>query len=72
MFTEQEVYDMLSLLFACVFLNIAPENGWMLRQGGKQVGDIINKLIEKSLNEVAPSTSVCFFFYRPSLVCAQQ
>ena len=57
MFTEQEIYDMLSLLFTCVFINVQPEHGWVLRAGASQVGSIINPLIEKSLNEVAPGTS---------------
>lgn len=57
LFTEQEVYDMLSVLFTCVFINVQPEHGWALRAGASQVGDIINSLIEKSLNQVAPSTS---------------
>ncbi|KAH8099451.1 heme peroxidase [Cristinia sonorae] len=57
MFTEQEVYDIFSLLFTCVFINVQPEHGWTLRTQAKQVGDVINSLIEKSLNEVSPKTA---------------
>lgn len=56
-FTEQEVYDILSVLFTCVFINVQPEHGWALRTGAKKVGDIINSLIEKSINEAAPKTA---------------
>ena len=68
-FTEQEVYDMLALLFTCVFINIQPEHGWALEHGAKKVGTIVNALIEKSIKEAAPSTTVsafghCFFDYR--------
>ncbi|TDL26424.1 heme peroxidase [Rickenella mellea] len=57
LFTEQEVSDMFSLLFSCVFENIAPEHGWVLRYAASQVGAIVNGLIEQSLNEVAPKTA---------------
>lgn len=56
-FTEQEVYDMLSLLFTCVFINVQPEHGWALEHGAKKVGDIINAMIEKSIKEAAPQTA---------------
>ena len=52
LFTEQEVYDMLMLLFTCVFINVTPEHGWALNEGGAQVSEIINGLIEKSYNSV--------------------
>lgn len=53
-FTEQEVYDILSLLFTCVFIDVQPEHGWALRASAKQYGDVINSMIEKSLDEAAP------------------
>ena len=62
MFTEQEVYDMLMVLFTCVFINVTPEHGWALTNGGVQVGDIINGLIEKaynSVNTLLPLPTVC-------------
>ena len=58
MFTEQEVYDMLMLLFTCVFINVLPEHGWALTSGAAQVGQIINGLIEKSVSQLAPSVRV--------------
>ena len=62
LFTEQEVYDMLMVLFTCVFINVTPEHGWALTNGGVQVGDIINGLIEKaynSVNTLLPLPTVC-------------
>ncbi|THH01371.1 hypothetical protein EW026_g1293 [Hermanssonia centrifuga] len=56
-FTEQEVYDMLSVLFSCVFLNLQPEHGWVLTHAAKQVADIINQMTEKNLNEASPSNA---------------
>ena len=57
MFTEQEVYDMLMVLFTCVFINVLPEHGWALRNGAAQVGQIVNNLIEKSYASIVPSVS---------------
>ncbi|CAL1708758.1 unnamed protein product [Somion occarium] len=57
LFTEQELYDMLTILFQCVFINVQPEHGWALRHGAKQVGDIVLQMIEKSLNEASPKTA---------------
>ena len=48
---------MFTILFMCVFENIAPEHGWALREGAKAVGKIVNGLIEKSLADAAPHTS---------------
>ena len=57
MFTEQEVYDMLTVLFTCVFINNEPEHGWALRAGATQVSQVVNALIEQSLETAAPSVS---------------
>lgn len=56
-FTEQEAYDMFSLLHTAVFLNIQPEHGWILKTAGTQVGAIVSQLIEKSINEASPGTA---------------
>ncbi|KAL4246542.1 hypothetical protein ABKN59_008749 [Abortiporus biennis] len=56
-FTEQEIYDMFTLLFATVFMNLTPENGWILDVAGKQVSDVVNGLIAQSIGQVAPATS---------------
>ncbi|KIJ45873.1 hypothetical protein M422DRAFT_226935 [Sphaerobolus stellatus SS14] len=55
-FTEQEVKDMFTILFTCVFENIQPEHGWLLRSGAQQVATIVNGIIEQSINEAAPTT----------------
>ena len=52
--TEQETYDIFSVLFMCVFENVLPENGWTLRAAAKQVGDILNKMIKNSIGQAAP------------------
>ena len=57
MFTEQEVYDIFSLLFTAVFLNFQPEHGWELKTSSAQVGAIVSQLIEKSINEASPGTA---------------
>ncbi|KAI0783170.1 heme peroxidase [Abortiporus biennis] len=56
-FTEQEIYDMFTLLFSTVFLNVSAENGWILTTAGKQVADIVNDLIAKAIGEAAPAAS---------------
>ncbi|THH11068.1 hypothetical protein EW145_g888 [Phellinidium pouzarii] len=56
-FTEQEAYDMFTILFMCVFENVSPENGWVLNTGALQVSKIINQFIEQSLAEAAPRTA---------------
>ncbi len=66
-FTEQEIYDILSLLFTCVFINVQPEHGWALRTGAKKVGDIVNSLVEKSINEAAPRSASVSWFTRSSV-----
>ena len=61
MFTEQEVYDMLTLLFTCVFINVLPEHSWALREGALQVSKILIPMIEQSSEQAAPSVSNTFF-----------
>ena len=82
LFTEQEVYDMLMLLFTCVFINVTPEHGWALNEGGAQVSEIINGLIEKSYNSVnsllppvrsCSSLATCWYLRAESrYVCVDQ
>lgn len=51
---------MFTVLFMCVFENISPEHGWALRSAASNIGQIVNGLIEQSLNDAAPKTSsVC-------------
>jgi len=56
-FTEQEVYEMLEVLFTCVFENVDPEHGWTLTTAAVGVGKIINNLIQQSIEKAAPVTS---------------
>ena len=58
MFTEQEVYDMLMVLFTCVFINVLPEHGWALRNGVWALGadsysDLVRKAAAYTLDGVA-------------------
>ena len=51
---------MLTVLFMCVFENIAPEHGWALRTGALQISKIVNGFIQQSLQQAAPlAASVC-------------
>lgn len=61
---------MFVVLFTCVFENIDPEHGWVLRDGAFAVSKIINGLIEQSLTEAAPRTaSVCTPISLGPIVC---
>lgn len=55
MLTEQEVYDMLGVLFACTFMNNSPDHGWVLRHAGKKVSEIMHNLIANAIKESSPS-----------------
>ena len=55
MFTEQEVFDMLMVVFTSIFLNVEPEHGWALRTGADQIIKTFNTMIEKAYREVVPS-----------------
>ena len=59
---------MFSVLFMCVFENVAPEHGWTLRAAGQKVGELVNGIIQQSLNEAAPKTASVGLFdnYRSS------
>ncbi|KZT00985.1 heme peroxidase [Laetiporus sulphureus 93-53] len=57
-FTEQEVYTMFTVLFMCVFENVAPEHGWTLRAAATQIGTIVNGIIQQSINEAAPKIAI--------------
>ena len=48
---------MFSVLFLCIFENMLPENGWIIRTGAKQLGDLVNKLIALSISQAAPTHS---------------
>ncbi len=68
LFTEQEAYDIYTLMFMCVLMNVVPEHGFTLRAAAKPIGDIINQCIFKSINEAAPKTAkVCYLFLQYKL-----
>jgi len=57
MFTEQEAYDMFMVLFTCVFEDVSPEHGWVLRTTAAGVSKIVNNLIEQNIAEISPRTA---------------
>ena len=48
---------MFTVLFMCVFENVAPEHGWTLRSAAAKVGAIVNGIIQQSIEEAAPRTA---------------
>ncbi|KAG7449917.1 heme peroxidase [Guyanagaster necrorhizus] len=52
--TEQEFYQMLELLFTCVFINIDSEHWWALRSGALKVSDVVTGLIEQGITNASP------------------
>ena len=46
---------MFTVLFMCVFENVAPEHGWKLRSAAAKVGAVINTLIQQSIQAATPS-----------------
>ena len=55
MFTEQEVYDMLSLLFTAALRNVQPEVGWTLEHGAAPLSQVIQQLLKQNLSEISPT-----------------
>ncbi|SJL08734.1 related to Psi-producing oxygenase A [Armillaria ostoyae] len=51
--TEQEFYQMLALLFTCVFINIDSEHWWALRSGAQKVSEVVTGLIEQGITNAA-------------------
>ena len=68
-FTEQEIYDMLMVLFTCVFINVQPEHCWALRTGAVQVSNIINPMIIQSLETATPTVSAFSLMWLLLLMC---
>jgi len=62
--TEQELYKVLMLLCTSVFINVLPENGWLLRSGAKKVSALTNEIIKKSLIASNPRSSIFGFAAR--------
>ena len=61
LYTEMEMFDMLTTLFTVTFLTFDdPEHSWRLHEAATQAGTIIGALTAKSIMEVAPSTAPNF------------
>jgi linoleate 10R-lipoxygenase len=58
LFTDQEVYDMLTLLFTVSVLDVKPEVSWTLQHGAQQIATVVQQLIEQNLEEVTPSVRI--------------
>jgi len=67
-YTEQEFYQMLMVLFMAVFENVDPEHGWFLRSKAKAVADMVNRVIENSIEQVRPRHPVSAFFARAATI----
>ncbi len=48
---------MLMVLFTCVFEDVSPEDGWVLRTTATGVSKIVNNLIEQNIAEISPRTA---------------
>ena len=59
---------MFTVLFMCVFENVAPEHGWTLRSAAAKVGAIVNGLIQQSIEEAAPRTAPVSITFRATSV----
>ena len=56
LYTENELFDMLTILFTVTFLTFDdPENSFSLHEAATQAGTIVGALTAKSLLEVSPS-----------------
>lgn len=55
LFTEQEVYDMLSLMFTSTFLNVQPEHSWTLEHGAVQVAKVLQNIIAQNVKDITPA-----------------
>jgi linoleate 10R-lipoxygenase len=66
-FTEVQAYQMLMVLFMCVFENLDPEHGWFLRTTAKKIADELNAIIENSLEQVRPRHPISAFFARATM-----
>jgi len=61
LYTEQELFEMLTTLFTVTFLVFDdPEHGFSLHEAAAQAGSIIGGLTAKSLMEISPSTAPNF------------
>ena len=58
LYTEQEVFDMLSTLHDRAFVDVQPELSWVLENTAQQYLDIFVQLAEQALEEAEPRPSL--------------
>ncbi|KAJ1306560.1 hypothetical protein OPQ81_007561 [Rhizoctonia solani] len=51
--TEQEMYQMMTVVFTHIFLNVEPLNGWQLRDKAKQVAEKLQGIIQGHLQAIS-------------------
>ena len=62
LFTDQELYDMITLLFTVSVLDVQPEHSWALEYGASQVAKVIQQIVGQNVDasaavRVSPSIS---------------
>ncbi|KAF8677681.1 heme peroxidase [Rhizoctonia solani] len=58
--TEQEIYQMMTVVFTHIFLNVEPLNGWQLRDKAKQVASKLLGIIQGHLEAIASKGRLSF------------
>ncbi|CEL56219.1 prostaglandin-endoperoxide synthase 2 [Rhizoctonia solani AG-1 IB] len=58
--TEQEMYQMMTVVFTHIFLNVEPLNGWQLRDKAKQVSAKLLGIIQGHLEAIASKGRLSF------------
>ncbi|KAG8731386.1 hypothetical protein FRC11_004322 [Ceratobasidium sp. 423] len=58
--TEQEIYQMMTVVFTHIFLNVEPLNGWQLRDKAKQVAEKLQGIIQGHLKAIAAKGRLSF------------
>ncbi|CAE6536627.1 unnamed protein product [Rhizoctonia solani] len=58
--TEQEMYQMMTVVFTHIFLNVEPLNGWQLRDKAKQVAGKLLGIIQGHLEAIAAKGRLSF------------
>ncbi|GJE97837.1 heme peroxidase [Phanerochaete sordida] len=53
LFTPQEVYDMLSLLYTCALMDVQPEHVWLLEHSALQVVDTLREIITQNVKDLS-------------------
>ena len=60
LFTEQELYDMLSLLFTCALINVQPEHSWQPEHGALPIAQVLQKIIARNAEGLSATVSPSF------------